>query len=62
MKLEWAVQSLAHRSIPIFIVSCHGASWYKAAQLGGWCNLTPGTSNMTQAVALINEFSYPTVP
>ena len=34
-------------SIPIFIVSCHGASWYKVAQLGGWCNLIRGTSNMT---------------
>ena len=39
MELEWAVQSLAYYSA---IVSCHGASWYKAAQLGGRCNLIPG--------------------
>ena len=52
------------RSIPIFIASCHGASWYKAPQLGGRCNLIPGTSSMTtlllqQTVAMIYEFSYP---
>ena len=45
-------------SIPIFIVSCHGASWYKAAQLGGWCNLIQGTSNMTTLPHTARELAY----